>query len=52
MGEVLIFFIQIHKKDENSISKLLSMNCTGWNPVKLFKYKQYIIYIIKMKEKN
>ena len=27
------------------------MNCTGWNPVKLCKFKQYQ-YIIKMKEKN
>ena len=51
MGEVVIFFIQIHKKDENIISNLLSMNCAGWNPVKLCKYKQYP-YIIKMKGKK
>ena len=51
MGEIWIFFIQIHKKDKNIISKLLSMNFAGWNPVKPCNYKQYP-YLIKMKEKN
>ena len=50
MGEVWIFLIQLHQKNKR-ISKLLSMNCAGLNPVKLYKYKQYP-YIIKMKEKN
>ena len=27
------------------------MNCAGWNPIKLDKYKQYL-YIIKTKESN
>ena len=32
-------------------NNLLSMNCAGWNPMKLYKYKQYP-YKIKMKEMN
>ena len=35
MSKVLINFIQIHKKgnQEKRISKFLSMNCAGWNPI-------------------
>ena len=32
--------VQINKKDPNK-SKLLFMNCAGWNPIKRYKYKQY-----------
>ena len=46
-----IYFIKIHKKNENIISKLLSRNCAGWNPVKRCRYKQHP-YIIKMKERK
>ena len=40
MSEVWIIFIQINKKDPKK-SKFLFMNCAGWNPIKLYKYKQY-----------
>ena len=51
MSEVWIIFIQIHKNDKKQFSKLLSTNCAGWNPKKLYKYKQ-CHFIIKMKERN
>ena len=33
-----------------SYSKLFSMKCAGWNPIKLHKYKQY--HIMKMRKQN
>ena len=39
------------QKDKNRISNLLSMNCAGWNPIKLWKYKQFP-YVIKTKKRN
>ena len=45
------YFFSNTLNDRNRISKLLSLNCAGWNPVKLCKNKQYS-YIFKMNEKN
>ena len=42
-------FYSNKQKRWKRIPKLLSMNCAGWNPIKLWKYKQYLI-LLKWKE--
>ena len=51
MGGIWIYILLKYTKNENIISKLLSRNCAGWNPVKRCRYKQHP-YIIKMKERK
>ena len=38
-----MIFIQIHKKTPKKISKLLSMNCAGWNLIKLYNINNILI---------